>query len=295
MKMLRSEKNFILSQVEIVLSELQSLVSKLNSVQCEDEEESMSNVTNISWDSSQDFPVYSMPNAFYTLVFPESSDEEDFEIGQENCQRKSVNKECSFVNKIKAFVTSSFPNAVYNKERSDQIRQNILDENVFPEFQSMWRHSNVGDLFVQNPDSEESCTTLPPATPTIRYKSIDFTQVNVRSIANIPKPTSFPVHGCALDPELYNPVRMDKHGRYDSTLPCHRNGTAHGFLYGYETDAGIVPVPDIPVHGHVWKDGNWVLHAVEPPDARSAPRPPWTTPRRSRTRRPPSTRSRWPP
>merc|ERR1712079_861425 len=123
----------------------------------------------------------------------------------------------------------------------------------------MWRHSNVGDLFVQNPDSEESCTTLPPATPTIRYKSIDFTQVNVRSIANIPKPTSFPVHGCALDPELYNPVRMDKHGRYDSTLPCHRNGTAHGFLYGYETDAGIVPVPDIPVHGHVWKDGKWML------------------------------------
>ena len=82
MKMLRSEKNFILSQVEIVLSELQSLVSKLNSVQCEDEEESMSDVTNISWDSSQDFPVYSMSNAFYTLVFPESSDEEDFEISQ---------------------------------------------------------------------------------------------------------------------------------------------------------------------------------------------------------------------
>ena len=57
-KMLRSEKNFILSQVASVLSELQCLVSKLNSVQCEDEEESMSDVTNISWDSSQDFPVY---------------------------------------------------------------------------------------------------------------------------------------------------------------------------------------------------------------------------------------------
>ena len=296
MKMLRSEKNFILSQVEIVLSELQSLVSKLNSVQCEDEEESMSDVTNISWDSSQDFPVYSMSNAFYTLVFPESSDEEDFEIGQENCQRKSVNKECSFVNKINAFITSSFPNAVYNKERSDQIRQNILDKNVFPEFQSMWRHSIVGDLFIQNPDSAQISTTTSP-TPEIVFKTIDFSRVNVRNMANIPKPASCPVHGCSEDPKFYSEIvkldSVDYYGRH-YTSPCrHQTSAPFGSLFGYQTDDGIVPVPDTPVHGHVWSDQlrDWVLHAVFPDDCSPAPAP-WRG-TRSPTTRPPSTRRGW--
>ena len=292
MKMKPSEKDFLLSQIAIVLSQLESLVSQLSSVQCQEESPAEDDVSSVysqlsgslSWDYSEDFPTLPVPSSFYSLLFPDSSDEE-MEIPVK-CQnvKKPIVKKCSFVNKVSSFISSNFPDGVYNKK----FKEDLLNEAIFEDFQTMWR--NVGDLFVQNQDPDESCTPPPPAAPVVRYKTIDFTQVNVRSIANIPKPTSFPVHGCALDPELYNPVRMDKHGKYDSTLPCHRNRTAFGFLYGYETDAGIVPVPDIPVHGHVWKDGKWMLHAVHPPDARSAPRPPWTRPRR-----PPSTRrSRWP-
>ena len=312
--MLTSEKNFLLSQLADVLSNVESLVSKLISVQCEDEcpnvpvkvrqEEDVSSVNSqqsldLLWDNSEDFPVYQpTPSQFYSLFYAEeSSDDELNSLESSQFEGQSLQKaaECSFVEKIKSFLSNNFSTNVYDVKKSAEIRQNWLNESVFIEFQSMWR--NVDDLFVLNPDSdEETCTTTTPA-PIVRYKCIDFTQVNVRSLANIPKPKGYPVHGCALDPELYNPVRMDKHGKYDSTLPCHRNGTAHGFLYGYETDVGIVPVPDIPVHGHVWKNGNWVLHAVDPPDPRSPPRPPWTRPRpRSSTRRtPPSTRSRWPP
>ena len=33
-------------------------------------------------------------------------------------------------------------------------------------------------------------------------------------------------------------------------------------MYGYNTDVGIVPVPEEPVHGYVFKDGHgWILHA----------------------------------
>ena len=303
--MLTSEKNFLLSQLAEVLSNVECLVSKLMYVKCEDEvnfsQEDVSSVTSqmsreLLWDNSEDFPVYQpTPSQFYSLFYAEESPDDEIkslDSSQFECQSFQKTTECSFVEKIKSFLSSNFSTNVYDVKKSAEIRQNWLNESVFIEFQSMWR--NVDDLFVLNPDSdEETCTTTTPA-PIVRYKCIDFTQVNVRSLANIPKPKGYPVHGCALDPELYNPVRMDKHGKYDSTLPCHRNGTAHGFLYGYETDAGIVPVPDIPVHGHVWKDGKWMLHAVHPPDARPAPRPPWTRSRRgSTTRRTTSTRRRW--
>ena len=297
--MLRSEKNFILSQVASVLSELQCLVSKLNSVQCEDEEESMSDVANISWDSSQDFPVYSMSNAFYTLAFPESSDEEDFKISQVNCQRKSVNKECSFVNKIKAFITSSFPNAVYNKERSDQIRQDILNENICPEFQSMWRHSNVGDLFIQKPEDSIPINTTANPAPEIKYRTVDFSKLNVRNIKNIPRPELYPIHGCSEDPEFYVKTYWAGGFEYEKKGVTYYKSSPHGSVYGYRTNVGIVPVPTTPVYGYVWSDhdganlsADWVLHAIFPEERSESratrPTPRWTTPRR-----PPSSR-RWP-
>ena len=312
MKMTPSEKEYLLSQIQIVLSQLQCLVSQVSSVQCHEEEptfeekficqndvkssladEDVSSVSSLSWDTTEDFPVYSPPpSSYYNLCYEEeNSDLESISIDCQSVQN-IFPKECPFVNKMKSFLTANFPDNVFNKLKSSKLKQDRLDAKINPEFQTICM--NAEDLFEENfeRNSSQTCTTTP--TPIIRYKMIDFTKVNVRSLANIPMPKSYPVHGCALDPVLYDPVRMDKHGRYDSTLPCHRDGTAHGFLYGYETDVGIVPVPDVPVLGHVWKDGKWVLHAVDPPDESPAPRPPWTRSRCSSTRRPPSTRSRWP-
>ena len=45
LKMKQSEKDYLLSQIQVVLSDLQRLVSQLNSVQIE--ESSMSNVKNL--------------------------------------------------------------------------------------------------------------------------------------------------------------------------------------------------------------------------------------------------------
>ena len=205
---------------------------------------------------------------------------------------KFIPQECSFVNKIKSFV-SSFNN-VYTKEKSSQLKQEVLDENVFPDFQQMWKF--VGDLFVQNPDSAQISTMTSP-TPEIVYKTIDFSKVNVRNMANIPKPSSCPVHGCSNDPKFYTEIvkldSVDYYGRH-YTSPCrHQTSAPFGSLFGYQTNDGIVPVPDTPVHGHVWSDQlrDWVLHAVFPDDCSPAPAP-WRG-TRSPTTRPPSTRRGW--
>ena len=292
--MLKREKDFILSQVASVLSDLQSLVSKLNSIQCHDEEEeSKSDVTNISWDSSHDFPVYSTtPSAFYSLVFPESSDEEIEMLPVNDCQEKPVHED-SFVNKILNFISSNFPNNVYNEEKGAKIRKVQLNAAVCEDFHCMW--NNVGDLLKQKPDSDENCTTLPPATPAIKYKSIDFAKVNVRNMANIPKPTSFPVYGCSPEPKFYTEVvkvdYWDYYGNQRTFESSFIRKAPFGSLYGYETNVGIVPVPDTPAHGHVWSDQlhNWVLHAVFPEEC-SATRAPSAGSRFPTTSRPPSTR-----
>ena len=158
MKMKASEKEYLLSQIAQVLSQLESLVSKLSSVQCQEESPAEDDVSSVysqlsgslSWDNSEDFPTLPVPSSFYSLLFPDSSDEEMESISTK-CHnvRKPTAKKCQFVNKISSFLSSTFPDGVYNKKFKEDL--------IFVEFQTMWR--NVGDLFVQKPD--ESAKTAP--------------------------------------------------------------------------------------------------------------------------------------
>ena len=298
--MLTSEKNFLLCQLADVLSSVESLVSKLISVKCEDEvpvqiEEDVSKVKMLCQKVVAPSLNLLSKNVMHTLAFDcdvSTTDDdvssvsslqsklswdmnEDYPVSpisdeMSNFVKKSVKKECSFLAKIKSFLTSSFPNNVYD---SQKLLQERLNESVFIDFQQMWR--NVDDLFVQKPnDSSSDCTTTTPA-PIVRYKSIDFSKVNIRSIANIPKPEKFALYGPSMDPDFYRePYRLDKYGNKDLTLPSHYHncGGRHGSLYGYLTDHGIVPVPDQPVHGYTWdhRYGSWVLHATFPEERSDA-------------------------
>ena len=312
MKMTHHERDFLLSQIAAVLSDLQCLVCQLNSVQIEEEVSnvkilcqnvvapSLNEVSNdvkysiaFDCDLTSDDNVSSISSQQSSLLSWDIT--EDYPVNPVSDSQiqvsKSIPKECSFVSKIKAFV-SSFAN-VYSKERSSQIKQEILDENVFHEFQQMWRHSIVGDLFVQNPDSTQIRTTTSP-DPEIVYKTIDFSKVNVRNMANIPKPNYFPIHGVSNDPEFYKKTYWSKGFEYDKKEMNFFKPSPYGSKYGYQTNDGIVPVPDAPVHGHVWSDHlhNWVLHAVHP-DECSPTRAPWTGPKSPTRRMPPPTRRGW--
>ena len=303
------EKNILLSQIAGVLSDLNCLVSKLMSVKCQDEddqvksypEEDVSSVSSqesgsLLWDTTEDFPVYLPPPPLsLNLFFPESnSDDESGSI--QLCQSVIVNKaepeECPFVKKIESFISSNFPNNIFSEERSAQLRQKRLDEKIIPEFQCLLQ--NVGDLFIQNPESTEICTTT-SSVPEIQYKTVNLSNVNVRNLANIPKPTSFPIHGCSEDPKFYSEklvLSVDYYG-HARTATGHQKSLPFGFLYGYQTNEGIVPVPSTPVNGHIWSHDlrDWVLYAVYP-DECSAGRAPRTG-TRSPTTRPTSTRRGW--
>ena len=317
--MLQSEKNFLLSQIQIVLSQLESLVSQLNSTECHDDAEAVKvlssvqsahedDVSSVSsqqspdlmWDTSEDFPVYSpTPGVFYSLYYDEEMSDEAQSI---ECQtvRKSEVEKCSFLTKIMTFLESSFPTNVYCQQKSAQVRKEWLNEGVFIDFQEMWRSAIVGDLFGQNPEPNESSTT-PPPPPVIRYNTIDFSKVNVRSIANIPRPEHQAVHGCSQDPKFYSEsviLSYDYYNRPHTLESSHKKAKPFGSLYGYLTNVGVVPVPDTPVHGYIWchDSGGFILHAMDPTASSTAPpRTPWTRTRGSTTRRPPSTRRRWPP
>ena len=297
MKMKASEKEYLLSQIAHVLSQLESLVSQLSSVQCQEESQAEDDVSSVysqlsgslSWDNSEDFPTLPVPSSFYSLLFPDSSDEEMESISTK-CQnvKKPTAKKCPFVNKISSFLSSTFPDGVYNKNFKDLI---------FVEFQTMWR--NVGDLFVQKPDESAQIGTTTSPTQEIVFKTIDFSKVNVRNMTNVPKPTSFPIHGVSNDPDFYTKVVKTDYYDYYGTQRTYESNfkmkAPFGSIYGYQTNEGIVPVPTIPVNGHVWSDHlhDWVLHAV-PPDECSPTRGPWTGTRPPTRRRPPSTRRGWP-
>ena len=322
--MLQSEKNFLLSQIQIVLSQLESLVSQLNSTECHEDAEAVKVLSNVEsaheddvssvssqqshdllWDTSEDFPVYSpTPGAFYSLYYSDSDEElsnEEIKSQSTECQivRKPEVEKCSFLKKILTFLESSFPTNVYCQQKSSQVRKEWLNEGVFIDFQSMWRSAIVGDLFGQNPEATESCTTPPPAPPVVRYNTIDFSKVNVRSIANIPRPEHQAVHGCSQDPKFYSEsvvLSYDYYNRPHTLESSHKKTKPFGSLYGYQTNIGVVPVPDTPVHGYIWchDSGAFVLHAMDPAESSTAPpRTLWTRTRGSTTRTP-STRRRWP-
>ena len=252
----------------------------------------------LMWDTSEDFPVYSpTPGAFYSLYYDEEMSDEAQSI---ECQtvRKSEVEKCSFLTKIMTFLESSFPTNVYCQQKSAQVRKEWLNEGVFIDFQEMWRSAIVGDLFGQNPEAIESCST-PPPPPVVRYNTIDFSKVNVRSIANIPRPERQAVHGCSQDPTFYSEsviLSYDYYNRPHTLDSSHKKTMPFGSLYGYKTNIGVVPVPDTPVHGYIWchDSGAFVLHAMDPAEGSTAPpRTPWTRTRGSTTRTP-STRRRWP-
>ena len=99
---------------------------------------------------------------------------------------------------------------------------------------------------------------------------------------NIPKPQLYPVQGVSQDPKFYEKAGQNTNNNYYNRLWYRESGTMrypHGSMYGYSTDVGIVPVPDDPVHGHVWKDGQWTLQA-QVDDGVPASRGSWSPPRR---------------
>ena len=139
MKITRKEKEFLLRQDQILLSECQRLVSQLSSVQCEkcpdvNQEDDVSSVQclqshDLLWNTSDDFPVHSTPtpSGFYTLVFNEESSDEEMKSASENCQilTKSLTPKCPLSAKLKLSFRKTIQTMFFPKK--SQIKWNKKD------------------------------------------------------------------------------------------------------------------------------------------------------------------------
>ena len=113
LKITPREKEFLLSQVQIILSECQRLVVQLSSIQFEEDsdfvkcpsvklnpDDEVSSVISkqshdLLWDPSEDFPVYSAtPSVYYNLVFPDESFEDETISNLEYCPSNSKEVLC---------------------------------------------------------------------------------------------------------------------------------------------------------------------------------------------------------
>ena len=88
---------------------------------------------------------------------------------------------------------------------------------------------------------------------------IDFSKVKPHLHRNLPKPTLCPVNGCSEDSTLYTRLLVAHPDSGLSRFPF-------GYLPGFQTNLGIVPVPQDPIGGFVYKDGTgdgttWQLYA----------------------------------
>ena len=136
---------------------------------------------------------------------------------------------------------------------------------VPPDLYSIWTNFDLLTSELKDDDVDVSHFSA----PVIRYPTIDFTKVNIRSIANVPKPQEYPILGCSDDENFYHKLsRGEGEESHKQFYKFNRYGP-FGVAYGYRTNLGIVPVPDEPVHGYIWQDDGWVLCAVHPPDQRS--------------------------
>ena len=96
---------------------------------------------------------------------------------------------------------------------------------------------------------------------------IDFSKVKPHLQRNLPKPEAFPVQGCSPDSNFYeehNHSQPYYEGRYEKAK--FDLASPFGTKAGFETNLGIVAIPDSPLHGYIYAGGygnntRWQLFA----------------------------------
>ena len=148
-----------------------------------------------------------------------------------------------------------------SKKRKKKMRQKKLKKVLHPDLITMWQHCSQ---LCAEPD-------VSPATPTPSpYPRVDWSRVNQRMLANLPKPERFPVHGCAQDESFF--VKRQVTVAHDSVRfwsPYEEAGSyPYGSLPGFLTQDGVIAPGGHGenVHGYVWSPDyqGWVLQATNP-------------------------------
>ena len=149
-----------------------------------------------------------------------------------------------------------------SKKMMKKRRRKFERKELHPDLITMWRNA---DEICAPPVSRARHAS--PASP---YPRVDWSRVNQRMLANLPKPERFPVYGCAQDAAFYEPRQVTVahddvcfRSPYDEAIHC-----PYGSLPGFLTQDGVIAPGGHGevVSGYIWSHeyGCWVLHASIP-------------------------------
>ena len=105
----------------------------------------------------------------------------------------------------------------------------------------------------------------PIHSPRLKKLAVNWNRLNPGQFKNLPKAEKIPVQGCSPDHNFY--LAVDTSGSYpqeSKTLGWKNNRFPFGKLYGFETNLGIVAVPDVAIHGYRCYEtsGYWTIDAM---------------------------------
>ena len=147
-------------------------------------------------------------------------------------------------------------------------RRKFERKELHPDLITMWRNA---DEICAPPVSRARHAS--PASP---YPRVDWTRVNQRNLANLPKPQYYPVHGCAQDPTFYEPRKSPcPLGNPLRSLYDEASAIPFGSELGFRTQAGVIAPGSHGelVSGYTWSPDyqDWVLMATIPRDKQTRP------------------------
>ena len=135
-------------------------------------------------------------------------------------------------------------------------------EGVNNEFLGVWLHTIEPSSEELAMYDEHLASQLRPTTiysPSFPPTRVQWSSLNTNYLRNMPKPEAFPVESCSVDPSLYT-VIISKTPRDNVNIGCGRpvitttDSAFHkpnpfGTLYGFMTDVGVLPVPEMRFMG----------------------------------------------
>ena len=282
----------VLSRLSNILSEMMWAVSLSSEGSSESECDATSysaDVESLSWDNSEDL---------YRLYYDDEEEEDYDENGDHGPiqfsddpdeESSPPQSETNFNSNVNIFKKKASPEMALcapksgppvpvssSDEEEDDVKEDV-DAISPPEDNGAAKFVTEMSVKIANLAPGGEYKVVRP----LKYK-IDLTNVNVRFLQNIPKPNLYPVSGVSRDPSFYDRKGMITNpdsNYYNFEVRYGWCRYPHGNLYGYRTDVGIVPVSDEPIHGHVWKNGEWILQA-QVDDGVPASRGSWSPPRR---------------
>ena len=99
----------------------------------------------------------------------------------------------------------------------------------------------------------------------VMIPKIDFSKVKPHLHRNLPKPGLYSVHSCSQDPDFYH--KATEYTNYDrGRWPKFQCTSPFGLKAAFETNLGLVAVPEEPIGGYIYKSGGgdstiWQLFA----------------------------------